>query len=63
METFLYIIYAIIAIGALWVFYLTCDKTCPKCGTKLDKARNEYYCRKCRILWHMDIFGKIVKRK
>ena len=28
METFLYIIYAIIAIGALWVFYLTCDKTC-----------------------------------
>lgn len=41
MERFGYIFYAIIAIGALWTFYLTCDKTCPKCGAKLDKAGSQ----------------------
>lgn len=57
-----YIIGGILAIGALWTFYLSCDKICPECGTKLDKAGNDYQCRKCRKLWHMNLFGKIVER-
>lgn len=62
MEMFLYILYGIIAIGALWIFYLTCDKICPKCGTKLDRAGNDYHCRNCRILYHMNLFGKLKKK-
>lgn len=46
-----------------WIYILDRKKYCPKCGTQLDRAGNEYHCRKCRILWHMNAFGKLKRRK
>lgn len=46
-----------------WLYILERKKHCPKCGgTKLDRAGNDYYCRDCRILWHMNQFGKLKER-
>jgi hypothetical protein len=47
----------------LWFLILCGDADCPRCGTKMDKAGNDYYCRKCRKLWHMNMFGILKERK
>ena len=57
------IICGILAIGALWTFWLSCDKSCPVCGGKTDKAGNDYHCPKCRKLWHMNVFGMLKQRR
>ena len=59
MKTFIIISFCILVV---WLYILERKKYCPKCGTKLDRAGNDYYCRKCRILWHMNGFGKLKKR-
>lgn len=53
----------LLSLFILWIYVLECKKYCPKCGTRLDRAGNEYHCRKCRILWHMNAFGKLKRRK
>ena len=57
------LIYAILVIGALWTFWLSCDKSCPACGGKTNKAGNDYYCPKCHKLWHMNVLGILKERK
>lgn len=47
----------------LWIYILDRRKKyCPNCGTQLDKAGNDYHCRNCRIVYHMNAFGKLKKR-
>lgn len=59
MKTFVIISFCILVV---WLYILERKKYCPKCGTKLDRAGNDYHCRKCRILYHMNQFGKLKKR-
>ena len=53
------ILIAFLLILVVWIYMLDRKKYCPNCGTKLDKACNDYHCRNCRILWHMNMFGKL----
>ena len=60
MEILILIIALLILVA--WIYVLDRRKYCPKCGTQLDKAGNDYHCRNCRILWHMNSFGKLKER-
>ena len=53
------ILIAFLLILVVWIYMLDRKKYCPNCGTMLDKAGNDYHCRNCRILWHMNVFGKL----
>jgi tRNA(Ile2) C34 agmatinyltransferase TiaS len=47
-------------IGA-WYIILSSTKRCPHCphcGGRMDKVGNNYLCRDCYKLYHMNIFGK-----
>lgn len=55
------IICGILAITALWTFWLSCDKECPSCGGN-HKAGNDYHCPKCRKLWHLNGWGLLEER-
>ena len=60
MEILILIIALLILV--VWIYILDRRKYCHKCGIQLDRAGNDYYCRKCRILYHMSLFGKLKKR-
>lgn len=60
MEILFLIIVLLILVA--WIYILDRRKYCPKCGIQLDKAGNEYHCRNCHILWHINAFGKLKKR-
>ena len=60
MEILILIIALLILV--VWIYILDRRKYCPKCGIQLDRAGNDYHCRKCRILYNMSLFGKLKKR-
>ena len=60
MEILILIIALLILV--VWIYALDRRKYCPKCGTQLDRTGNDYHCRKCRILYHMNLFGKLKKK-
>ena len=41
-----------------WWLILSCEKRCPNCGGRMDKAGNNYLCRDCHKLWYMNMFGR-----
>lgn len=61
MEILIFLIIALLIL-VVWIYILGRRKYCPKCGSQLDKAGNDYHCRNCRILYHMNQFGKLKKR-
>ena len=56
-------IVAYLLVIGIWLWRLSRHGRCPKCGAKLDKAGNDRYCRRCRILYHMNMLGKLIERK
>ena len=59
---FLISIVVYLLVISIWLWRLSRHVRCPKCGAKLDKAGNDRYCRQCRILYHMNLFGKLKER-
>lgn len=56
-------IIAFLLVTGIWLWRLSRHGRCPKCDAKLDKAGNDRHCRHCRILYHMNQFGKLIERK